>query len=147
VVRKDLGAAEAARVAREAVMPLERSGGQAQFIEHRPPQVDDHGSLAALGGWVERNLHDDLSLEVLSRRAAVSARTLTRHVRRQLGTSPAHWVASLRVRRAQQLLETTSLSIERVAEEVGFGSSSVLREQFARVVKVSPSRWRSAYRR
>src|SRR4029453_17711213 len=37
MVRRDLGADIAASVARLAVMPLERAGGQAQFIEHAPP--------------------------------------------------------------------------------------------------------------
>lgn len=37
LVRRDLGAEIAANRARTAVMPLERSGGQAQFIVHKPP--------------------------------------------------------------------------------------------------------------
>jgi transcriptional regulator GlxA family with amidase domain len=40
LVRRDLGAAVAAEVARAAVMPLERAGGQAQFIVHEPPTSD-----------------------------------------------------------------------------------------------------------
>ncbi|WP_233261919.1 GlxA family transcriptional regulator [Vitiosangium sp. GDMCC 1.1324] len=144
VVRKDLGAAQAAHVARQAVAPLERSGGQAQFIEHLPPATEET-SLAALGTWLERNVGGDLSLPALAKRAGLSTRTLSRHVRQHLGITPAQWVAQARVRRAQHLLERTSLSIERIAEEVGFGSTSVLREHFAKAVKVSPSEWRRSF--
>src|SRR5207253_4542297 len=40
LVRRDLGAEVAAAAARAAVMPLERAGGQAQFIVHAPPTSD-----------------------------------------------------------------------------------------------------------
>ena len=44
LVRRDLGADTAAEVARDAVMPLERAGGQAQFIVHETP-VDNFGQI------------------------------------------------------------------------------------------------------
>ena len=141
VVQMDLGAAQAAHVARCAVAPLVRSGGQAQFIEHVPPSTDE-ASLAKLGTWLERNVAADLSLPALAKRAGLSTRSLSRHVRRQLGITPAQWVAQVRVRRAQYLLERTDRSIERIAEDVGFRSTSVLREHFVKSLRVSPSQWR-----
>jgi hypothetical protein len=45
-------------------MPLERAGGQAQFIVHETP-VDDHTSMGQLLTWIERNLRSNLSLPVL----------------------------------------------------------------------------------
>jgi AraC-like DNA-binding protein len=43
-----------------------------------------------------------------------------------------------RVRREQELLETTSLSIEQVASTVGFRSASVLRDHFGGIVGTTP---------
>ena len=123
LVRRDLGAEAAAEVARAAVMPLERAGGQAQFIVHEPP-AGDHTSIDQLLTWIEQNLCKDLSLPVIARRAAMSTRTLSRHFRAQVGTTPAHWIARARVRRAQRLLETTELAVESVAAEAGFGSAA-----------------------
>ncbi len=147
LVRRDFGAQVAAEVARAAVVPLERSGGQAQFIRHEPPAPDG----AYLGGgellaWLEQHLRRDLSLQAIARRAAVSTRTLSRRFREQLGTTPAAWIARARVRRAQQLLETTELSIERIAAEVGFGSSTVLRVHFSRIAGISPIEHRRSFR-
>jgi transcriptional regulator GlxA family with amidase domain len=42
LVRRDVGAEAAAAVARAAVMPLERAGGQAQFIVHEPRRMARH---------------------------------------------------------------------------------------------------------
>jgi transcriptional regulator GlxA family with amidase domain len=56
------------------------------------------------------------------------------------------WLSAERVARAQQLLETTDLSMEQVAAEAGFGTSLSLRQHFARQVRTSPSSYRRAFR-
>ena len=146
LVRRDLGAEAAAAVARLAVMPLERAGGQAQFIKHEPPS-DAPGSMAPLLAWIEQNLARDLPLSAIARRAAMSTRTLSRRFRDQVGGTPAAWITRARVRRAQRLLETTDLSIEQVAAEAGFGSAAVLRVHFGGVVGTSPLTYRRAFSR
>src|SRR6476620_5431536 len=143
-VRRDLGADRAAAVARLAVMPLERAGGQAQFIEQAPP-AEAPGAMTPLLAWMEENLARQLPLPVVARRAAMSTRTLSRRFREQVGATPAAWLARARVRRAQRLLETTDLAIERVAAEAGFGSSAVMREHFGAVVGTSPLSYRRAF--
>jgi transcriptional regulator GlxA family with amidase domain len=145
LVRRDLGAEAAADAARDAVMPLERAGGQAQFIVHQPP-ASDGISIGPLVEWLEQNLGKDLPLPAIARRAAMSTRTLSRRFREQVGTTPAFWVTRARVRRAQRLLETTNLSVERLAADVGFGSSAVLRDHFGRIVGTSPQSYRRSFR-
>lgn len=144
MVRRDLGANVAASVARLAVMPLERAGGQAQFIEHAPPS-ETPGGMTPLLNWIEQNLSRELPLPVIARRAAMSTRTLSRRFREQVGTTPAAWLAHARVRRAQRLLETTDLSVEQVAAEAGFGSAAVMREHFGTMVGTSPLSYRRAF--
>lgn len=122
-------------------MPIARAGGQAQFIVHKLPGTND--SLGPLLGWMEQHLQYGLSLSAIARRARMSTRTLSRRFRGQIGTTPARWVAQARVRRAQHLLETTQLSIERIATEAGFRSASVLREHFCAAVGVSPLTYRT----
>jgi transcriptional regulator GlxA family with amidase domain len=144
MVRRDLGAAVAASVARLAVMPLERAGGQAQFIEHAHPH-ETVTAMTPLLGWLEQNLSRTLPLPVIAARAAMSTRTLSRRFREQVGTTPAAWLAHARVRCAQRLLETTDLDIERVAAAAGFGSAAVMREHFGTVVGTSPVSYRRAF--
>ena len=145
LVWRDLGAEVAAAVARAAVMPLERAGGQAQFIVHEAPG-EDGPAVGPLLAWLEKNLRRELPLAVLARQAGVSTRTLGRRFRERVGTTPARWIARARVRRAQRLLETTDLSVERVAAEVGFGSSTVLRERFGELIGTSPLAYRRTWR-
>ncbi|MEE7547985.1 helix-turn-helix domain-containing protein, partial [Xanthomonas sp. Kuri4-1] len=51
-----------------------------------------------------------------------------------------------RLARAQQLLEGTDLALERVAADCGFGSAGALRQQFLRVLGVTPSAYRRGFR-
>src|SRR4029450_698302 len=113
----DHGSAVAAGAARRAGGPLGRDGGQAQFIVHEPPQWTS--SLAPLLQWVATHLNTDLSVEKVARRAAMSTRTLSRRFRDQTGTTPLQWLLTERIRRAQQLLESSDLSIEQIANKGG----------------------------
>ncbi|WP_243712977.1 helix-turn-helix domain-containing protein [Actinomadura sp. 6K520] len=145
IVRRDHGSATAARTARRIIMPPQRDGGQAQYIRHEDPP-DGEASLQRTLAWLEANLHRPLTLDDIARHASVSVRTLTRRFREQAGTTPLQWLSRARVHRAQQLLESTDLPVERVAAEAGFGSPVTLRAHFARRVGASPLAYRGAFR-
>ena len=144
MIRCDLGAAVAATAARLSVMPLAREGGQAQFIVHDDTPTSST-NLQSLLDWLAQHLHEPLSLCRIADQAAMSSRTLSRHFLAQIGTTPLLWVANARVLRAQQLLETTSLSIERIAADAGFGSATAFRERFGRRVGTSPQQYRRSF--
>jgi transcriptional regulator GlxA family with amidase domain len=143
MIRSDYGAAVAADAARLAVTPLARDGGQAQFIAYEAPVAAS--SLQALMQWLQKNLKQSLTLESMARKSAMSTRTLTRRFHEQTGTSPLQWLQTAGVRRAQQLLETTALSVEQIATEAGFGSATAFRERFGRIVGTTPQRYRNAF--
>ncbi|WP_253861183.1 helix-turn-helix domain-containing protein [Achromobacter ruhlandii] len=135
----------AANSARLAVVPLERAGGQAQFIIRPTPA--SHTDLTPLLHWIEHRLAENLTVAALAAQAAVSVRTLNRRFQELLGVSPLQWVIQARVNRARGMLETTDLPVERVAMEVGFGSAVSLREHFTGIVGTSPMGYRRAFRR
>lgn len=145
LVRLDHGAAVAAQAARAAVMPLERSGGQAQFIVHTPPDADG-ASLQPLLVWMAQHADEDLTLDAIAARAMMSTRTLIRHFRQQTGTTPLQWLHSTRLRSAQRLLETTDHTVEHIAATVGFGTTTTMRERFRRVLGTTPQAYRKAFR-
>jgi transcriptional regulator GlxA family with amidase domain len=143
LVRRDYGQASAAHAARLAVTPLDRSGGQAQFIRREPPQA--RASLAPLLEWMLENLHRRLDVESLAARARMSPRTFARRFRDQTGTTPLQWLQLARVRRVQELLETSAASVDEVAAAAGFTSPVTLRTHFQRAVGVSPSTYRRRF--
>ena len=144
LIRRDHGSAVAADAARLAVMPLERDGGQAQFIVHEPPGQDG-SSLEPLLRWIQENVHSDLTLHDIAARARLSTRTLNRRFREQTGTTPLRWLRRSRIRRAQYLLETTAHPVERISCQVGFNSPTSFRGQFKALVGTSPQAYRCAF--
>ncbi|MDX3756339.1 GlxA family transcriptional regulator [Streptomyces mirabilis] len=145
MIRNDHGSAVAAHAARMSVMPLEREGGQAQFIIHDQPPVPAGTTMEPLLAWLEENAERELTLEDIAAHAGMSTRTLNRRFRDQTGTTPLQWLHRARVRRAQYLLETTTYPVERIATQAGFGSPTAFRERFKRVVGTSPYAYRRAF--
>lgn len=145
LIRKDYGSAVAAHAARLSVMPLEREGGQAQFIVHDHTPAPRGSTLEPLLGWLQDNLGHDLTLPDIAAHAGLSTRTLIRRFRDQTGTTPLQWLHRARIRRAQHLLETTQHSVERIAGQVGFGSPTAFRDRFKRTTGISPNAYRRTF--
>ncbi|MFF0818242.1 GlxA family transcriptional regulator [Rhodococcus sp. NPDC003318] len=145
VVRRDHGADVATRVAKRSVVPAWRDGGQAQFIE-RPVPAHAADSTAATRDWALQRLDEPLQLSRLARHANMSVRTFTRRFADEVGTTPAKWLITHRVDRARQLLETTDLSVDVIAADVGFGTATSLRQHMAAQLGVPPSAYRKTFR-
>ncbi len=144
LVRRDHGQEVAANAARLAVAPLNRDGGQAQFIRHAPP--DSQCSLASTLDWMLACLEQPMDVAAMAVRAATSERTFARRFSEQTGTTPLQWLLAARVRRAQELLEGTSMKIDEVAARSGFESSVTFRARFQRIVGLSPGTYRQRFR-
>jgi transcriptional regulator GlxA family with amidase domain len=149
VVGRDHGAAVAAHAARLAVAPLHRSGGQSQFILRNRPaanHIAERTELDDVLAWLEREGHRDIALGDIATEASVSVRTLNRRFQTETGQTPMQWLTGVRVRHAQQLLETTAHGVERIGRDVGFASAANFRDQFRRLTGVSPQHYRNTFR-
>ncbi|MFB8348707.1 GlxA family transcriptional regulator [Streptomyces niveus] len=145
MIRRDYGSAVAADAARLSVMPLEREGGQAQFVVHDHVPAPQGSTLEPLLTWLQDNLGSDLTLADVAAQAGTSTRTLIRRFREQTGTTPLQWLHRARVRQAQHLLETTQHSVERIGAQVGFGSPTAFRDRFKKTTGISPHAYRRAF--
>ena len=145
LVHLDHGAAVANTVARRLVVPPHRSGGQAQFVATPVQATGDHG-LADLLAWAGKRLDRPLTVTDMARRANVSPRHLGRQFRSVTGQTPLRWLLTQRIRRAQELLETTDESVVAVAVATGMGTATTLRRQFKQIVGVPPDAYRRSFR-
>lgn len=145
LVRVEFGAAVAAAIARDMVVPPHRDGGQAQFIDRPMPECGSQ-PMEELLRWMVKNLDDEHPVQELAARVHMSPRTFARRFRAETGATPAAWLNSQRVLRAQELLESTELNIDEVARQSGFGHPVLLRHHFAKVLDTSPQSYRRAFR-
>ena len=134
------------KVARDMVVSPHRDGGQAQFIETPiGPQIPGTDHLSATMTWAVEHLSEPLSVAELAAHTALSPRQFTRQFRARTGTSPHQWLLTQRTGLAQRLLETTTHSVEQIADEAGFGTAAAMRLHFQRALHTSPAAYRRCF--
>ena len=144
LVRRDFGVQVANSVARRLVVAAHRSGGQAQFIE-QPLVKDASGQLAQLLDRVRADLRRDWTVAAMAEAVAMSQRSFLRRFTAGTGMAPSAWLAQARVEEVRRLLESSSLRVEQIADQAGYRSVQVLRDQFKRSVGVSPKAYRASF--
>ncbi|WP_022893602.1 GlxA family transcriptional regulator [Agromyces subbeticus] len=144
IVRTELGASAANNIARRMVVPPQRDGGQSQFIQ-TPVAECRSDSFAKITEWMVEHLDEDLTVDLLARKALMSPRTFARRFRAETGTTPNAWLNRQRLLRAQQLLEETSFTLEEIARDTGFGAAAVMRHHFVKVLQTTPTAYRRLF--
>jgi len=143
LIRHDFGQSMANQVARRLVLSAHRKGGQSQFIESPALALPDHFSDALQ--WALNNLHQPFSINQLADKALMSRRTFDRKFRQSFNQSAKEWLTSQRLDRAKELLESTSTTIELVAQHAGFDNATTLRHHFRRSLGLSPRQYRDQF--
>jgi AraC family transcriptional regulator, transcriptional activator FtrA len=145
VVQRDYGTEIASQIARDLVVPLHRQGGQAQYIDTPLPELDSSNLFAETVSWLQAHLDQDVTINDLAARAAMSPRTFARRFLGSTGTTPYQWILRERIRLAQRLLETSDLPVEAVAVRSGLRTASNLRKHFGRALRTTPHAYRRAF--
>ncbi|BBY19261.1 GlxA family transcriptional regulator [Mycolicibacterium litorale] len=144
LVRRELGSEVTNKIARRMVVPPQRDGGQRQYIE-QPIPVRCSERFAPHLDWIVANLDKPHTVSTLARRANMSARTFARRFVEETGTTPMQWVTDQRVLYARRMLEESDLDIDRIAERSGFGTATLLRHHFRRIIGVTPTDYRRRF--
>ncbi len=146
LVRIDHGAEVANALARRMVVPPQRDGGQAQFVDAPLPAAPQDDPIGRTLDWAIAHLDEAITVEEMARQAYISPRSFARRFRASTGTTPMQWLARQRVLHAQRLLESTDLPVEVVAQRCGFGTATGLRTHFRRLAGTSPVAYRRTFR-
>jgi transcriptional regulator GlxA family with amidase domain len=146
LVEEDYGRHVALALARDLVVHIKRSGEHEQYSEALKFQIQSSDRFADLPAWILSHLSDDLSIDVLAQRAAMSRRNFTRLFHEAFGKTPAQFVAEARIAEAQQRLLVPRNSIESIASSLGFRSADVFSVAFERFTGVRPRIYRALRR-
>ena len=138
LVADDHGRQAAATIARQLVVYLRRSGGQAQFSALLAAQAADSEPVRDLLSWLPDHLVNDLSVPALARQVNLSERQFSRVFKAEVGTSPADHVETARLEGACRLLETTRGPVDHIARTCGFGTPETMNRAFRRRLNTTP---------
>jgi transcriptional regulator GlxA family with amidase domain len=145
LVEDDHGPRLAHHVATMLVVFVRRPGGQAQFSTQLRTQPASTPAIAEVQRWLSDHLDEDLTVDALAARAAMSSRNFARCFSTETGTTPAAYVEQVRVEAARRLLQTTDLTMAAIARQVGLRHAETLHRAFRRRVGTTPERYRQHF--
>ncbi len=98
--------------------------------------------LEAARTYLDQHFHQTIYLKHLSTVANLSPRQLSELFKRQLGTTPQRYLTEKRMQLARQLLEERELSIQSIADKVGYNSIASFSDRFRKHFGHPPSYFR-----
>lgn len=132
LIRDDYGPHVAQLVERELVLYPTAPDGRNLAAERSPIDSRPNEKFADLVPWIVRNLHSDLSVEVLARRACMCPSHFSKAFKSVFGEPPRVFVENLRLNEARRRLSKRQKTVYSVATSVGFGNSDSFQRAFQR---------------
>lgn len=98
--------------------------------------------LRSIQEYVSANLHRNITIDDLAEVVCLSPSSLYKKMKEYADISPMEYVMKVRLHRAVELLKDDSLSVQEVAQAVGFNTHSFFSECFKREFGMTPRAWR-----
>lgn len=144
LVARFLGVEEAVRLARLHLLNWHDLGQQPYAALTRMRQADD-AIIAQCQAWIAKHYDEDAPVAAMARMSGLSERSFTRRFARATGMPPLEYVQTLRLEESKQILETTELPVEAVAQEVGYEDAGFFGRLFRRKVGLTPAQYRKRF--
>ncbi len=96
--------------------------------------------------WILDHLHHKILVEHMAEQVNMSPRNFARVFTREFQIAPGDFLDRVRITAAKRDLKKRLESIEQIAVDRGFGSSSTMRRAFLRVLGIPPSEYRDRVR-
>ena len=105
----------------------------------------DDPYLASAVRFIRENAALPIDVSDVVGQVPISRRTLEKLFRDRLGRSPLEEIRRMRILKAQQLLASTDLTVDTIAEQSGFGSGSWLSANFRDTCGITPGAYRRQF--
>lgn len=98
-------------------------------------------SITNACAYMESHLSEKMTISDLSYRFSISPTSLKSGFRRMYGTTLHRWLMEQRMKRARELLQSTDMTIQRIAQMVGYDGVSQFNVTFKRYYGVTPGQF------
>jgi transcriptional regulator GlxA family with amidase domain len=138
LIEEDYGRQIASVVAPEFISAPMNGNGQHKLSSPLVYDSQPTDRFAELIPWIMRNLHEDLSINTLARRACMSPSHFNRAFKSLFGSAPGEFVEILRINEAKRRLSVPKRTLETIAASVGFSDAQTFRRAFERRLGAKP---------
>ncbi|MDY6314407.1 MAG: AraC family transcriptional regulator [Clostridia bacterium] len=104
--------------------------------------AENSSAFQEISKFITDNYSSELTLDLLSKRFAISKSHLSRQFKNATGFNLSKYITIVRIKNAQRLLLTTEYPITEVATMCGFNNSSYFAAVFKRIIGISPLKLR-----
>lgn len=144
LVEKFCGREIATRCAKALLIEMPRTWQNSfTHFSMRPPHDDERIQRAQ--EWLQRHYAEDVRFESLATEFGMSNRNFIRRFKAATGETPLGYLHSLRVAMAKRLLENGSLTVQEIAEQVGYADMIFFRALFKRHAGICPNEYRHRF--
>lgn len=95
--------------------------------------------------YLDEHYDEKITLDDLTECFFISKYYLTRVFRKQFGISISHYLLSIRITKAKQMLRFTDETVENIGYKCGFGAPHYFSRTFKQVEGISPSEYREKW--
>jgi len=119
--------------------------GQTPYAALQRNTQHDDAVIGQAQLWLAENYEHSRALAGAVEISGLNERTFNRRFSTATGLAPSEYLQHLRIEEAKQILETTTLSIEEIAANVGYSDEASFRRLFKRIVGMTPAEYRRKY--
>ncbi|WP_211285732.1 GlxA family transcriptional regulator [Marinobacter guineae] len=136
--------AEAVRVAKVHLIEWHETGQQ-PFASVSHQRQSDDAVIGRCQQWVAHHYDQPSPVAGMISLSGLSERSFHRRFRQATGMTPIDYVLTLRLEEAKQILETSKVSVEAVAEMVGYQDAAFFSRKFQQRVGLTPAQYRRKF--
>lgn len=112
------------------------------FIFENYQKLHTNHRMAYVIQYIKDNIHQNLSIDDLSKQACMSKSHFFRSFKQEFGISPIDYILQERIERAKFLLKNSAQSIAQISYEVGFSSPAYFNRMFKKITNETPQHYK-----
>lgn len=141
LIARFIGIKEASEVARVYMLQW-HDRGQQPFASLMGFQRTSDALINKCQDWAALNYRTHSPVAAMIALSGLSDRSFVRRFSQATGLTPLDYIHGLRLEEAKQMLETSDLAVEAIANEVGYEDTSFFGRLFRRKVGLTPAKYR-----
>jgi transcriptional regulator GlxA family with amidase domain len=95
--------------------------------------------------YIEKNLHEKISMDFLSSQLAVGRRSFDRRFVKATGNTPMEYLQRVKIESAKKAFESGRKTVNEVMYDVGYSDIKAFREVFRKITGMSPLEYKAKY--
>ena len=146
IIERSVGFETAIQTAKAFVLDYRRDS-QLSYSIMRLSKAHKDEMVRQAQAFLEENYAQPFNVESFAQSFSISKRTLIRRFNNALAMPPNSYLQSIRIERAQKMLEESQHNVEQVMNLVGYEDASSFRRLFRKKTGLSPTEYRHRFSR